>query len=499
VLAPAALTGALLELGGGFVPALNANFRLLDNDGLEALTGMFANLPDGGLITNGPLRLQANYAGGANNNDLVLTVVATNHGAPPNRPPILAAIPDQQADEGVPLEYALAAGDPDAGDQLTFAFVGAVPAGLRVAPATGLISWTPREAQGGATNAVTVQVTDNGSPALSASRTFTVAVREVNQPPQFEPVPDQTVKEGVELELRLVAEDADLPKQNLRFALLQAPAGATLNPDTGRLRFTPDEAQGDTYVLVRVRVQDDASPALGTEVTFPLRITEANEPPTLAPLPTLTGAETGEFVFQVSGTDADVPAQTLTYSLVGNAPAGLTLNPTNGTVRWRPAEADGPGTNAVRLCVTDNGLPARSATATATLIVTEVNAAPVATAPALFTADEGQLLSVMTADFFSDPDVPAQTLTFALVGDPPAGVQLNPANGLVTWTPGENFGGQTNGGINVTATDNGAPARSVNLTLRVHVREVNSPPRPRPYRRRRWPRAAAWTSPWPPS
>ena len=50
-------------------------------------------------------------------------------------------------------------------------------------PLTGVLTWTPTEAQGPSTTVITVQVTDNGTPPLSASRTFTVNVAEVNSPP----------------------------------------------------------------------------------------------------------------------------------------------------------------------------------------------------------------------------------------------------------------------------------------------------------------------------
>lgn len=56
------------------------------------------------------------------------------------------------------------------------------PAGMSVLP-DGLVSWTPAEADGPGTNLVTVVVTDNGVPPLSATNSFRVAVREVNSPP----------------------------------------------------------------------------------------------------------------------------------------------------------------------------------------------------------------------------------------------------------------------------------------------------------------------------
>src|SRR2546428_577711 len=50
---------------------------------------------------------------------------------------------------------------------------------------TGVLIWTPTEAQGPSTNLIAVRVTDNGSPPLSDTKTFTVVVKEVNRPPML--------------------------------------------------------------------------------------------------------------------------------------------------------------------------------------------------------------------------------------------------------------------------------------------------------------------------
>ena len=64
----------------------------------------------------------------------------------------------------------------------------------------------------------------------------------------------------------------------------------------------------------------------------------------------------------VSATDPDLPAQTLTFSLGTNAPAGAAVNSFSGHVTWTPTNA--PATNSISLIVTDNGTPSLSATQT---------------------------------------------------------------------------------------------------------------------------------------
>lgn len=65
-------------------------------------------------------------------------------------------------------------------------------------------------------------------------------------------------------------------------------------------------------------------------------------------------------VFTASASDADVPAQTLNYSLGIGAPPTATINGTSGQFSWTPTVA--PATNSVTISVTDNGTPTLSAT-----------------------------------------------------------------------------------------------------------------------------------------
>ncbi|MFZ4819856.1 MAG: Ig-like domain-containing protein, partial [Limisphaerales bacterium] len=128
-------------------------------------------------VDDGTYRVRRSFA---------LTVQAVND------PPILAAVADQRIDEGETLSVSLSASDSDLPVQaLTYARVSG-PAGLSVSP-SGLVSWTPTEAQGPAIEPVTVSVTDG---VATATRSFTVEVREVNQNPILAAVADQRIDEG---------------------------------------------------------------------------------------------------------------------------------------------------------------------------------------------------------------------------------------------------------------------------------------------------------------
>ena len=85
-------------------------------------------------------------------------------------------ITDQSLHFGIPLSLQALASDSDLPAQtLTFSLDPGAPTDLTINATSGAISWTPSEAQVG-THPVTVRVTDNGSPPLSATTTFNVTV-----------------------------------------------------------------------------------------------------------------------------------------------------------------------------------------------------------------------------------------------------------------------------------------------------------------------------------
>jgi uncharacterized repeat protein (TIGR01451 family) len=105
-----------------------------------------------------------------NNSGSIVVMVTSNHS------PSISPIVDQTTDAGTLVSVTVQATDPDVGDTLTFSLGPGAPSGAGISPA-GLFSWTPTQAQASSTNLITVWVTDNGSPSLSATQTFYVFVR----------------------------------------------------------------------------------------------------------------------------------------------------------------------------------------------------------------------------------------------------------------------------------------------------------------------------------
>jgi hypothetical protein len=69
-----------------------------------------------------------------------------------------------------------------------------------------------------------------------------------------------------------------------------------------------------------------------------------------------------------TATDFDLPAQTLTYSLLAG-PSGAAVDSGSGNFTWRPTVAESNSVNAVLVVVADNGTPNLSATNAFTVTV----------------------------------------------------------------------------------------------------------------------------------
>lgn len=100
-----------------------------------------------------------------------------------NTPPMIGAVPNQTVNVGVTLLVTNTASDSDLPPQtLTFSPANAFPANATLNSSNGIFSWRPLVAQANTTNVIHIQVTDNGSPNLSATNSFQVVVNAITNP-----------------------------------------------------------------------------------------------------------------------------------------------------------------------------------------------------------------------------------------------------------------------------------------------------------------------------
>jgi hypothetical protein len=334
----------------------------------------------------------------------------------------------------------------------------------------GAISWTPTEAQGPSTNTVTVRVTDDGTPNLSDTKSFTVTVNEVNSAPVLTVPGDQTINELTALNVTASATDSDLPTNTLTFSLISAPSGMTINTNTGAISWTPSEGQGATTNTVAVRVTDDGSPNLSDTKSFTVIVNEVNSSPVLIVPTNQVINELTALNVSASATDSDIPTNTLTFTLV-SPPAGMTIDTNTGVISWTPTEAQGPSSNQIIVVVKDDGTPNLSTTNSFRVIVNEVNERPTLPSQSDRTIYGGTTMTVTNAA--SDVDLPANQISYTLLNGP-AGALID-TNGIITWTAPSNPGLLSDNFITV-ATDDGIPPLSVTNSFTVTIIPAAGPP-----------------------
>jgi hypothetical protein len=387
--------------------------------------------------------------------------------ANPNTAPTLSGVPTtaQSIPELTLYTFDANAVDTDVPAQtLTFSIVGSLPAGATFNTGTGVFEWTPTEAQGpSGPHAFTVRVSDG---IANTDQLVTLNVTEVNAAPSLLNVPaSATIAELAPYTFNADATDSDVPVQTLTFSLNGHPTGSAIDPSTGVFTWTPTEAQGPGTYTFDVRVGDGVTT---TSQSITLTVSEANASPVITGVPaTASIPEMVLYSFDANATDADHPPQTLTFSLVGE-PGGATINGSTGVFNWTPTEAQGPGSYTFLVRVTDG---VDHTDAAITITVSEVNLAPALNAIGNKSGDEGTLISFTASA--TDADVPANTLTFSLVGAP-AGANIT-AGGAFTWTPTE-AQGPNDYTFTVRVTDNGSPNLSDEEEITVHVDEVNVAP-----------------------
>jgi len=439
-----------------------------------------ANISSGGFFSWTPGEAQ-----GPSTNRI--SIIATDNGSPSlsatqsftatvvdlNGAPTLDVISDQSVAEDELLTFTASAADPDQpGQTLIYSLGGGAPAGAAIDALTGVFTWTPAEIQGPATNILTVTVADTGAPPLTASRTFTVIVHEVNRPPAIATIEDRAVNSGTPMIVNVIASDPDVPSQGHAYSLGPgAPSGAAISSG-GVFTWTPTSAQSPSTNRIAIIVTDNGGPSLSATQNFNAIVTDLNRAPGIAAIPDQTVNEGQELTFVANATDPDQPAQSLTFSLGAGAPEGATIDANTGVFTWTPSELQGPATNFINIVVTDSGSPSLTGSRGVTIVVNEVNRPPELDPIPNQVANVGGFL--VFGVVARDPDIPIQTVVLTLAPGAPEGAAISPG-GLFTWTPTAAQASTTNA-ITVVASDGATPSLTATQRFTVTVQGINHAP-----------------------
>ncbi|MDA7915764.1 putative Ig domain-containing protein [Verrucomicrobia bacterium] len=364
--------------------------------------------------------------------------------------------------------------DPDLPEnELAFAFDSPVPTGMTIDPDDGKIRWNPEEGDGPAVYEVDVVAIDNGDPILSETNTFRITVLERNEAPVLAGISDITIGEGGTVEVSASATDSDVPANQFHYYIVSAPFGASISPSTGEFRWATSEAHGPGVYEIILAVHDGAEPLKMDTVSFTVTVGEVNQAPVIVGAGDLMAREGETLNAQLSFADADLPINTLVFSLDPGAPSGLLVHPTLGRLGWTPGEVDGPQTFPVTVRISDNGNPSLSSTASFNITVEDKNTAP--TLAVIVSRTVNEKVPVEIAIVGADSDLPENDLVYSLEDGANLGARVHPETGLFEWTPGEDDG-PGSFFFRVKVTDNGNPSLSAEQSFGIIVNEVNAAP-----------------------
>ncbi len=414
---------------------------------------------------------------------------------PPNQPPTLSALLNLTVNESAgPQTVNLAGISSGATNENQTLTVTATSSNPSLIPhptvsytspsATGSLSFTPVPlAFGSAT--VTVQVNDGGASNNIVTRTFTVTVNPVNNPPTLNTLANLTINEGASqqtVNLGGISSGATNENQTLTVtatssnpSLIPNPTVTYTSPNaTGSLRFTPAPLAFGS-ATVTVQVNDGGTSNNIVTRTFTVTVNPVNNAPTLNALANLSLNENaGLQTVNLAGisTGATNENQTLTVTATSSNPA-LIPNPTvaytspnaTGSLSFTPA---GNAGGSATITVTVNDGDTANNTVTRTFTVT-VNRLPVIAALANQTNYVDAVIPPL-AITVSDSETSAASLTLSATSDNPAlvanaGLTLGGTGGnrTLTITPVSGQTGQAQ--ITVAVNDGQASAETTFLLV----------------------------------
>jgi hypothetical protein len=355
------------------------------------------------------------------------------------------------------------------------------PQSMSIDSISGLLQWVP-----GSTASVRVAIraalATNAS--IAATQTFSLTplpqsaaqpmVRFLSEAPRtattsMEYIYTPYAFYGVDVRIALPSR----PLQPFRFGLVNAPEGMTISATQGTVRWRP--ATTGT-IRFSIRATSVTNPTASAVQDVEVRVSEPR--PVFSSFPPREAFVGQEFVYN---SRAYLPGQVviaifpppaiMRYVLV-NAPAGMTIDGTQGTVRWTPASI--PTTSGI-VQVSIRATPIGGST---TQVVTQDFALRVIRPVAAFTSYPLPVVSVGREFMYQANAVfggVRRDFTFRLL-NPPQNMTIGATSGIVRWTP------TTTGTFDVTLSAtygaNPAAGMSASTTQTFQLRVLPAPALP---------------------
>jgi hypothetical protein len=310
--------------------------------------------------------------------------------------------------------------------------------GVVLNPTTGVLTWTPTSAQTPSTNTISVKVTDDNVPPLSATNSF--IVQALRPYPVLTVPPTQTIYAGQTLVVTNYATNSVYPDATFTFALLSGPTNMDVSdlPTDGVLKWVTTTTQRAGNYTNIVTVFDSGSLLSATNRFV---IVVSNPPPPTLIVPPKQTIYAGQTLTVTNSATSVYPGSTFTFALLAG-PAGVNLDPNAGVLTWATTTAQPAGSYTNVVTVLDS-VSLLSATNRFVIVVSNPPP-PTLIVPPKQIMYAGQTLTVTN---HATSGYPNSTFTFALLSGPKnMDVSNLPANGVLRWatTTAQPAGNYTN-------------------------------------------------------
>ncbi len=381
--------------------------------------------------------------GGTSTAVVAVTITAVNDTPTIESTALLAA------QQGTTYSYDVQASDVDNGDNLTYTLT-VSPNGMTINSATGLIQWTPANADVGSHD-VTVRVTDSANAV--ATQSYTLAVSNTNDAPTISGSPSTTVAEDSAYSFIPDASDVDAG-DTLLFSISNKPSWAEFSETSGALSGTPTNAHVGIYEDIIISVTDGI--ATDSLATFNLTVTNRNDAP-IAVGDSHSVNEDDIATILVLANDADADGDSLSIVSVSEPEHGVTSITETDGIRYEP-DQNYNGMDTFLYTISDG----RGGSASAAVMVTVVaiNDAPEIDSSPISDAVEGERYQYAV----NATDVDGDTLSFKL-DTAPGEMTIDSETGLIEWLPGAADVGDHDVTAIVTDSTDATATQSFSLTV----------------------------------
>ena len=289
-----------------------------------------------------------------------------------------------------------------------------------------------------------------------------------NEDPTFKGgLEDQKNAEGDKVFLDAGGTDPD--SSSLTYSATGLPPDISIDAETGLISgLISYDASEDSPFSVRVTVDDGEGGSANHSFTW--TVVDTNRPPVIQPIEDVeTNAhEPVTFVAQASDPDGDP----LTF-LIGNAPAGASIEAKTGVFTWTPNAGHAPGAYTFYVKAIDEGGLYSKTWPTITVLepTSTPNGAPTITTTFRdISSTVGEEIAVEVNA--SDPD--GDSLRFKATGLPP-GLTIDTDTGLISGTVAENAAIEVPYRVTITVSDDGDPVLNADVSFDWDVDPVARP------------------------